>query len=75
MPSLPASQSGFKDGDIITQVNDIDAKDISKDQWLSLSATVGSYKICKETNQKSTNCLNVKSKHIDGYSNNLKHSK
>ena len=68
MPSLPGIKSGFKVGDVITKVNGIDAKDISKDQWLSISATPGSYKICRE----SLDCLKVQSKHIDGYSINVK---
>ena len=87
MPSLPASQSGFKVGDVITQMNGVDAKDISKDQWLSISATPGNYQICKEAIKKQTlekeptektadqkepmNCLTMQTTHIDGYSNNL----
>lgn len=65
MPDLPAMASGFKVGDIITQVNGINAKDISKDKWLSLSATPGEYEICRQ----SLPCIKLQSQHIDGYSN------
>ena len=65
MPDLPAMASGFKVGDIITQVNGINAKEISKDKWLSLSATPGEYEICRQ----SLPCIKLQSQYIDGYSN------
>ena len=65
MPELPAITSGFTAGDVITRVNGIDAKNISKDLWLSISATPGKYEICRE----SLPCENLESKHIKGYSN------
>ena len=64
MPNLPAMVSGFNVGDIITQVNGIKAKDITKDTWLSISATPGTYKLCLT----SLTCKNLQSQHIKGYS-------
>jgi len=64
MPQLPAMASGFNVGDIITQVNGVDAKDISKDEWLSISAKPGTYKLCLT----SLKCKSLQSQHIKGYS-------
>jgi len=64
MPSLPAAQAGFKVGDVINRVNGVEAKNISKDHWLSLSATPGSYELCYQ----DAKCKNIQSKHIKDYS-------
>lgn len=65
MPGLPAIDAGFQAGDIITQVNKVNANSISKDQWLSMSAIPGKYEICRE----SLGCKDIQSQHIKGYSN------
>ncbi len=65
MPALPAMDSGFKAGDVITQVNGVSAEEISTDMWLSISAMPGSYEICLQT----LSCKKVSSQHIQGYSN------
>lgn len=65
MPDLPAKKADFKVGDIITQVNGISAKNISKDQWLTISATPEKHEICRE----SFACKSVQTEHIKGYSN------
>ncbi|WOH36506.1 PDZ domain-containing protein [Thalassotalea fonticola] len=65
MPALPAKYAGLNVGDIITQINGVSAKDISKDEWLSISATPGNYKICRQP----YDCLPLQSRHIKGYSN------
>ncbi len=65
MPELPAIAAGFNVGDIITQVNNVSAKDISKDKWLSISAMPGEYEICRET----LACKSLQSQHIKAYSN------
>lgn len=64
MPQLPAMVSGFNVGDIITQVNGLSAKEISKDKWLSISATPGNYTLCLT----SLVCKELQSQHIKGYS-------
>ena len=65
MPELPTIAAGFNVGDIITQVNNVSAKDISKDKWLSISAMPGEYEICRET----LGCKSLQSQHIKAYSN------
>jgi predicted aspartyl protease len=65
MPELPAIAAGFNVGDIITQVNNVSAKDISKDKWLSISAMPGEYEICRET----LGCKRLQLQHIKAYSN------
>ncbi len=64
MPDMPTMKAGFQVGDIITQVNDVKAFNISKDEWLSISAKPGKYKVCLQ----SLACKQVSSKHIKGYS-------
>jgi len=64
MPQMPAMAAGFNVGDIITQVNGINTKDISKDKWLSISATPGNYNLCLT----SLTCKDLQSQHIKGYS-------
>lgn len=64
MPNLPANIAGFQVGDIITSVNGKQAKNISKEHWLELSATPGRYSIC----QIGSQCKSIESKHIEGYS-------
>ncbi|MFT5759676.1 MAG: putative aspartyl protease [Alteromonadaceae bacterium] len=65
MPELPAIAAGFNVGDIITQVDNVSAKDISKEKWLSISAMPGEYEICRET----LGCKRLQSQHIKAYSN------
>lgn len=65
MPALPGQQAGFNVGDIISQVNGMSAKEISKDKWLTISATPGKYQICRQSLQ----CVQLHSRHIQGYSN------
>lgn len=64
MPNSPANKVNFKVGDIITHVNGIEAKNISKDQWLSLSDTSGKYDICR----RDFGCKKLLSQQIIGYS-------
>lgn len=64
MPDLPANRAGLKKGDIITMVNKVDAKHITKDKWLTLSNTPSTYDICLS----SSHCVTLQSKHIEGYS-------
>ncbi len=64
MPDLPGNVAGFKSGDIITQVNGAPAKNISKEDWLSMSSTPGKYKVCRQ----SLDCRMLQAKHIVGFS-------
>lgn len=64
MPDLPAKHAGLKAGDIIAQVNGVEAKNISKDRWLTMSNTPASYEICLASSQ----CVRLQSEHIEGYS-------
>jgi len=64
MPNSPAMTEGFTVGDVITQVNDINTNNISKDEWLSISATPGAYTLCLT----SLTCKSLKSHHIKGFS-------
>ena len=65
MPELPAKALGIKVGDILTKVNGTPIKDISKDEWLTLSATPGEYQLCF----LNSDCKTLTTKHINGYSN------
>jgi predicted aspartyl protease len=65
MPNLSAAKADVKVGGIITDVNGVKAHNISKDQWLSISAAPGKYEICFA---RST-CKKIQSQHIKGYSN------
>lgn len=63
MPALPALASDFNVGDVITRINGVNANDISKDKWLTLSATPGKYEICRQ----SLGCKSIQAQHIKGY--------
>ena len=65
MPGLPGDKAGFNVGDIINQFNGTNASEISHDDWLSLTAQPGQYKICLKTSK----CYELQSTHIKGYSN------
>jgi hypothetical protein len=45
-PGLVAASSALQEGDIITPINGIKAKDISLDAWLSLTNILGKYEVC-----------------------------
>lgn len=64
LPDLPANKAGFNVGDIITKLNGVNASEITKDHWLTLSSTPGNYKICLA----SSDCKKVQTQHIKGYS-------
>jgi len=64
MPDLPAMKAGVNEGDIIVKVNGVDAKDITKDEWLTMSDTPAMYEICLD----SSKCVKLQSEHIEGYS-------
>lgn len=68
MPNLPAANAGFNVGDVISQVNGIQAKNISKDSWLTMSSTPANYEICL----LSAGCKNITTQKITGYSNEFK---
>ncbi len=64
MPNSPAAAEGFTVGDVITQVNGINTKNISKDKWLFISATPGAYTLCLT----SLICKSLKTHHVKGFS-------
>lgn len=68
-PDVSASKYDLVEGDIITKIDDKLASDISQDDWLDITATPGSYKICRMRVQEK--CQAIISKHITGYSTNV----
>ncbi len=64
MPNLPAFKAGINVGDVISQVNGIEAKHISKDAWLTMSSTPENYDICL----LSSACKKITTQEIKGYS-------
>lgn len=64
MPNLPGQYAGIQVGDVITHLNKVATKQISKDQWLTYSATPAAYMVCIKHKQ----CVNLTSRHITGYS-------
>jgi len=65
-PQMVASNFDFKKGDIINQIDGIPSKDISLEQWLSISDSAGNHEICRT--RKTQKCFKMESKHILGYS-------
>jgi predicted aspartyl protease len=65
-PQMISANFDFQEGDIIVSISGVQARDISQEQWLKLSATVGQYEICRM--RKIIKCIKVTSKNIPGYS-------
>ena len=65
-PNFPSDKSGFKVGDIISKINNIFSSKISQDDWLSISASEGTHKICLMA--KIESCFDIRAQHIKGYS-------
>ena len=66
MPDMAMEKQDIKEGDLITRINGIAANKMTQDQWLTLSSQPGDYEVCRMREQET--CLNVVSKHIEGYS-------
>ncbi|WP_119860414.1 aspartyl protease family protein [Pseudoalteromonas sp. MSK9-3] len=64
MPNLPGEGAGIKAGDVITHLNTIPTKKISKDEWLTYSTHPATYTLCLENKA----CVELTSQHIPGYS-------
>ena len=64
MPNLPGEGAGIKAGDVITHLNTIPTKKISKDEWLTYSTHPATYTLCLEHKA----CVELTSQHIPGYS-------
>jgi len=64
-PDFPASKLDLREGDLVTELSGISAKDLSLDDVLEISASAGNKRICiKRENQ----CFNIPAQHIAGYS-------
>lgn len=61
---LPASMAGLKAGDEVVRIDEVDAKQISEEQWTEINAEPKTTKMCL----KSGHCVTFVTEHIDGYS-------
>jgi hypothetical protein len=66
MPELASANLDFKVGDLITSIDRVPTKGLTKDVWLTLSSTPGTYNICRLRDTEQ--CFDVVSKDIIGYS-------
>jgi predicted aspartyl protease len=66
MPELATADLDFKVGDLITSIDSVSIKSMTKDKWLALSSTANSYNICRMRDTEQ--CFDVVSKDILGYS-------
>jgi predicted aspartyl protease len=63
-PDLVLANTALKVGDEIIKINDVQAVDITHEQWLELTNTPGVYRLCLAGNS----CLSVESKEVKGFS-------
>jgi len=65
-PDLPASKLAIKVGDLVTQINNKNAAEISLSEYNDIASQTAEHQICiKRENQ----CFTIEAKHIAGYSN------
>lgn len=67
-PQMASQAFDIIKGDIISKIDDQPAKDISLEQWLSISDNATSHLICRIREQEE--CFTIVSKEIAGYSDN-----
>lgn len=64
-PQLVAEQHSFKVGSVVTSINNVDAREISEQDWLEMVSKPNTFEFCFKRQQ----CRRIKTKHIEGYSN------
>lgn len=64
-PDFPANKHALKVGDLITNLDNIPAKELSMSDALSISATHGKKQVCIA---RENVCFNILAQHIAGYS-------
>ena len=67
-PQMASQAFDIKKGDIISQIDGKPTENISLGEWLSISAKVGSYSVCRVRQQEI--CFAIVSREIVGYSDN-----
>jgi len=67
-PQMASQAFDIKNGDFISKIDGQPTKQISLENWLSISEQAGSYLICRVRQQEK--CFTIVSKEIAGYSDN-----
>ena len=67
-PELVAAQNGFTAGAVVTSINGQDTRNITEEHWLEMVATPGTFEFCFQKQP----CASIKTKHIEGYSIEVK---
>ena len=65
-PQMPSQAFDLKVGDMISKIDGIQAKEISLENWLSITNEAGPHSICRVREQEE--CFTIVSKEIKGYS-------
>lgn len=65
-PDTNTAKQDIKEGDLITQINGIDASEISLERWLEFSAKPQQFELCRK--RKVKKCMQMTSEPIKGYS-------
>lgn len=65
-PELSASKTNIKEGTIISEINGISAEEVTENNWLDITNTVGKHELC--STQSKTSCWIIDATPIEGYS-------
>lgn len=64
-PDMPGSNSGIKVGDLVTQINSLQASNITLSEYNDIASNIGEHLLCIERNSQ---CFSIEAKHVKGYS-------